>query len=141
MAMQKSYPRSRRVGEQIQRTLSDLVRREIKDPRLGPLTLTEVDLSRDLSHAKVYYSVLGGASDPALVQEILDGAAPALRGPLGRALRLRHSPVLRFVADEQIERGAELTNLIRRAVEDDRARHVEDDDPDADRPPRDDSRS
>jgi ribosome-binding factor A len=127
---QKAYPRSRRVAEQIQRSLSELVRREVKDPRLGSITLTDVEVSRDLSHAKVYYSVLGGASDPVLVQEILDGAAPALRGPLGRALRLRHSPEIRFEADDLIERGAQLSDLIRRAVEDDRARHVDEENPD-----------
>lgn len=127
--MPKSFPRSRRVAEQIQRTLSDLVRREVKDPRLAPITLTEVQVSPDLAHATVFYSVLGGRADPARVQEILDKSAPLLRGPLGRALRLRHSPEIRFVADDLIERGAHLTELIRRAVDDDRARHV-DDDPD-----------
>ena len=123
---QKAYPRSRRVAEQIQRSLSELIRREVKDPRLGPVTLTDVEVSKDLSHAKVYYSVLGGASDPALAQEILDRAAASLRGPLGRALHLRHSPELRFELDDLLERGSRLTDLIRRAVEDDRARHVED---------------
>lgn len=126
--MQKSYPRSRRVGDQIQRTLSELIRREVKDPRLGSVTLTDVEVSKDLAHAKVYYSVLGGARDPVMVQEILDGAGPALRGPLGRALHLRHSPQLRFVPDDLLERGAHLTDLIRQAVEDDQARHVEPDD-------------
>ncbi|HSN73179.1 MAG TPA: 30S ribosome-binding factor RbfA [Steroidobacteraceae bacterium] len=131
MGTQKSYPRSRRVADQIQRTLSELVRREVKDPRLGPITLTDVEVSRDLSHAKVFYAVLGGTSDPELAQAILDEAAPLLRGPLGRALHLRHSPELRFVADDLIERGARLTDLIRRAVEDDAARHVDEQDPDA----------
>ncbi len=124
--MPKSFPRSRRVAEQVQRTLSELVRRDIKDPRLTPITLTDVQVSRDLAHATVYYSVLGGG-DPGRVQEILDKSAPILRGPLGRALRLRHSPEIRFVADDLIERGAHLSELIRQAVDDDRARHVEDD--------------
>ena len=134
---QKAYPRSRRVAEQIQRSLSELIRREVKDPRLGSVTLTDVEVSKDLSHAKVYYSVLGGVSDPAMVQEILDGAAPALRGPLGRALRLRHSPEIRFEVDDLLERGARLTDLIRRAVEDDRARHVDDENSDETDKPRD----
>jgi ribosome-binding factor A len=134
---QKAYPRSRRVAEQIQRSLSELIRREVKDPRLGSVTLTDVEVSKDLSHAKVYYSVLGGVSDPAMVQEILDGAAPALRGPLGRALRLRHSPEIRFEVDDLLERGARLTDLIRRAVEDDRARHVDDENSDETDTPRD----
>ena len=138
---QKAYPRSRRVAEQIQRSLSELIRREVKDPRLGPITLTDVEVSKDLAHAKVYYSVLGGTPDPEMVQEILDGAAPALRGPLGRALRIRHSPEIRFEADDLLERGAQLTDLIRRAVEDDRARHVDEDSPEGVDPARDPRRS
>jgi ribosome-binding factor A len=117
----KSYPRSRRVAQQIQRTLSELIQRELKDPRLGMITLTEVRISKDLSHAKVYYSVLGGQPDK--TQEILDSAADMLRGPVGRALRLRHSPELHFVLDELIEGGARLSALINKAVKEDVARH------------------
>jgi ribosome-binding factor A len=73
----------------------------------------------------VFYSVLG--ADKTQVQEILDEAAPMLRGPLGRALRLRHSPELRFVNDELIEKGAKLSALIQQAVKEDEARHVDDD--------------
>ena len=119
----KSYPRSRRVAQQIQRALSELIRRDIRDPRLGMVTLTEVRMSSDLSYAKVYYSVLGGDREQA--QEILDGAADMLRGPLGRSLGIRHSPELRFVADELIEGGARLSALITQAVRDDAARHVD----------------
>jgi ribosome-binding factor A len=120
----KSYPRSRRVAQQLQRALSELVRRELRDPRLGMLTLTEVRMSNDLSYAKVYYSVLGG--NPQQAQEILDEAADQLRGPAGRALGLRHSPELRFVADELIEGGAKLSALISKAVREDQARHTDD---------------
>jgi len=121
----KSFPRSRRVAQQIQRALSELIRREVRDPRLGMLTLTEVRVSNDLSHARVYYSVLGG--EPERTQEILDAAADLLRGPLGRALSLRHSPELHFVADELIEGGARMSALIRQAVSEDQARHVDED--------------
>lgn len=121
----KSYPRSRRVAQQIQQALSELIRRELRDPRLGMVTLTEVRMSNDLSYAKVYYSVLG--ADARQAQEILDAAAGMLRGPLGRALGIRHSPELRFVQDELIESGARLSALIHKAVKDDAARHVDDD--------------
>lgn len=121
----KSYPRAKRVGQQIQRALSELIRRELRDPRLGMITLTDVRMSSDLSYAKVYYSVLG--ADPHLAQQILTQAADILRGPLGRALGIRHSPELRFVQDELIESGARLSALINKAVKDDEARHVEDD--------------
>ena len=124
--MAKSFPRNRRVGEQIQRSLSELIRREVKDPRLGPVTLTHVEVATDLAYAKVFYSVLGGARDPALAQEILNSAAGFLRGPLGRSLGLRHSPELRFVADDLIEKGAKLHALITQAVRSDDERHVDD---------------
>lgn len=127
----KSFPRSRRIAQQIQQTLSELIRRELRDPRLGMVTLTEVRVSNDLSSAKVYFSVLGGQMEQA--QEILEAAAPILRGPLGRALGIRHSPELRFVQDELIENGARLSALIQQAVKDDAARHVDDDGEEADR--------
>jgi ribosome-binding factor A len=120
----KSYPRSRRVAQQLQRALSEFIRRDMRDPRLGLVTLTEVRMSNDLSYAKVYYSVLG--ADPNQAQEILDAAADMLRGPVGRALGIRHSPELRFVQDELIEGGARLSALITKAVHDDEARHVDD---------------
>jgi len=120
----KSYPRAKRVGQQIQRALSELIRRELRDPRLGMITLTDVRMSPDLGYAKVYYSVLG--ADPHLAQEILTQAAEFLRGPLGRALGIRHSPELRFVPDELIESGARLSALINEAVKKDVATHVDD---------------
>jgi ribosome-binding factor A len=128
----KSYPRSSRVAHQIQRALSELIRREVRDPRLGMVTLTEVQMSKDLSYAKVFYSVLG--AERAQAQEILDEAADMLRGPVGRALGLRHSPELRFVNDELIENGAKLSALIQKAVKEDAKRHVDDESqpPDAD---------
>ncbi len=116
----RSYPRARRVGQQVQRTLSELIRREVRDPRLGMVTLTEVRMSSDLSHAKVYYSVLG--ADAKLAGEILAEAADLLRGPLGRSLGIRHSPQLHFIQDELIEGGARLSALIDSAVRDDLAR-------------------
>ena len=122
----KAFPRSRRIAQQIQQTLSELIRREVRDPRLGMITLTEVRVSKDLSYAKVFFSVLG--AQPQRAQEILEAAAPILRGPLGRALGIRHSPELRFVHDELIESGARLSELIHKAVKDDVARHADDDD-------------
>jgi ribosome-binding factor A len=118
----KSFPRSRRVAQQLQRTLSELILREIRDPRLGLVTLTEVRMSSDLSYATIYYSVLNAQRSEA--QEVLSSAAEMLRGPVGRALQLRHAPELRFVADELIESGARLSALIQKAVKDDVARHV-----------------
>ena len=109
--------------------MSELIRRELRDPRLGMVTLTEVRMSPDLGYATVYYSVLG--ADPHLAQQILTQGADILRGPLGRSLGIRHSPELRFVQDELIEKGARLSSLISQAVKSDVARHV-DDEPAAD---------
>src|SRR5262249_38242368 len=123
----KAYPRSQRVAQQIQRTLSELIRREVRDPRLGMLTLTEVRLSKDMSYATIYYSVLG--ADQATAKEVLDSAADFLRGPVGRGLGWRHSPHLNSVRDELIESGARLSGLINKAVNEDVARHVDDPQP------------
>jgi ribosome-binding factor A len=120
----KSFSRSQRVGQQMQRVLSELIRREIRDPRLGMVTLTEVRMSPDMSYARIYYSTLGG--DQSKAQGILDAAAELLRGPAGRALSLRHAPELRFVQDELIETGARLSALINKAVKEDVTRHVDD---------------
>lgn len=122
----KAFPRAKRIAQQIQQTLSELIRREVRDPRLGMVTLTEVRVASDLGSAKVYFSVLG--AQPQQAQEILEAAAPMLRGPLGRALGIRHSPELRFVQDKLIESGARLSALIQKAVKDDAERHVDDED-------------
>ena len=127
----KAFPRAKRIAQQIQQTLSELIRREVRDPRLGMVTLTEVRVSKDLSYATVYFSVLGAPdskNSAQQAQEILEAAAPMLRGPLGRALGTRHSPELRFVQDELIESGARLSALINQAVKDDEKRHVDDED-------------
>jgi ribosome-binding factor A len=126
----KAFPRAKRIAQQIQQTLMELIRRELRDPRLGMVTITEVRVSKDLGSAKVYFSVLG--AQPQQAQEILEAAAPLLRGPLGRALGIRHSPELRFVQDELIEGGARLSALINKAVKDDNARHVDDEQKEAD---------
>jgi ribosome-binding factor A len=119
----KSFSRSQRVAQQLQRALSELIRREVRDPRLGMVTLTEVRMASDLSYARIFYSTLGG--DETKAQDILDAAADLLRGPAGRALGLRHSPELRFVQDELIQSGARMSALISQAVKEDQSRHVD----------------
>jgi ribosome-binding factor A len=125
--MPREVPRAKRVAEQVQRTLSELLRREVRDPRLKPVTITHVRMSPDLTHAWVHYTMLTGDSHDPLQREILDEAARYLRGPLGRSLRLRVAPEVHFQPDEELERGNRLDDLITRAVRDDRERHVEDD--------------
>jgi ribosome-binding factor A len=124
--MPREVPRARRIAEQVQRVLSQLLLREVRDPRLKPMTITHVRVSPDLTHIWVLYTLLSGATGDELQQGILDEAATYLRGPLGRALRLRLAPQLHFAHDAELERGNRLDDLIGRAVRDDRARHVDD---------------
>jgi ribosome-binding factor A len=121
--MPREVPRARRVAEQVQRTLSQLLLRDVRDPRLKPLTVTHVRVSPDLTHVWVSYTLLAGDSHDPLQREILDEAATYLRGPLARSLRLRVAPQLHFAPDEELERGNRLDELIGRAVREDRARH------------------
>jgi ribosome-binding factor A len=118
----REIPRARRVAEQVQRTLAQLLLREVRDPRLRPLTITHVKVSPDLTHVWAHYTLLAGDSHDPLQREILDEAAIYLRGPLGRALRLRLAPQLHFQPDEELERGNRLDDLITRAVREDAAR-------------------
>ena len=120
--MAKDYSRTQRIGDQMQRELAMLIQREIKDPRLGLVTLTGIDVSRDLAHAKVYFTVMGkdDAASIALNQEILQEAAGYLRMLLGKAIKLRTIPQLHFHYDESVRRGAQLSALIERAVAEDR---------------------
>jgi ribosome-binding factor A len=127
--MPREVPRARRVAEQVQRTLAELLRREVRDPRLKPVTITHVKMSPDLSHAWVYFQLLTGDAHDALQQEILDEAATYLRGPLGRALRLRIAPQVHFRPDVELERSQRLGELITRAVREDEARHPPDGSP------------
>jgi ribosome-binding factor A len=124
--MPREVPRARRIAEQVQRVLSQLLLREVRDPRLKPMTVTHVKVSPDLTHIWVNYTLLAGDSHDELQKEILDEAAAYLRGPLGRALRLRLAPQIHFAPDEELERGNRLDDLISRAVREDQVRHVDD---------------
>jgi ribosome-binding factor A len=124
----KEFPRARRVAEQVQRVLGEMLRRDVRDPRLKPVTVTHVKVSPDLSHAWVYYELLNGDSHDPVQRGILDEAAGYLRGPVGRALRLRLSPQLHFEPDVELERGNRLDALITQAVREDAARQAGRDD-------------
>ena len=114
--MPREFHRSRRVESEIQRLLAELVRREVKDPRVGAVTITAVEVSRDLSHAKVFFLPFAGARDVTAVGAALGSAAGFLRVQLKRQLKMRHVPELHFLADETIEHGAQLSALINSAV-------------------------
>ena len=115
--MPREFSRSSRLADQIQRDLSDLIRLEVRDPRVGLVTVTEVEVSRDLSHAKVYVTSLAGSDQAAQSQQALQHAAGFLRSRLAQSLKARTVPELHFVYDESVERGIRLSRLIDQAVE------------------------
>ncbi len=119
--MPKGYVRTDRIAEQIQREVAQLLRLEVKDPRVRMITLTGVEVTRDYSHAKVFYTALGGAS--AAVQQGLEHASGYLRSQLAHSMKLRIMPQLHFVYDPSIERGAHLSQLIDQAVASDKTLH------------------
>jgi len=120
--MPRDYPRSRRIAEQIQRELSDIIRVELKDPRVGMITIIDVEVSRDQSHAKIFFTSLGDPSRVADAAMGLQHAAGFLRSELAHRMKLRIVPQLQFQYDESVERGIHLSQLIDAAVADDAAR-------------------
>ncbi len=114
--MPKDYSRALRIADQIQRELADLIRNELKDPRIGMITLTGVEVSHDYAHAKVFYTTLRSESDNFLTGKGLEHAAGFLRSHLAHRLKLRVVPQLHFIYDESVERGMRLSQLIDEAV-------------------------
>jgi ribosome-binding factor A len=110
--MAKDNPRARRLGEQIQRELTDLLRRDVKDGRIGNVTITAVSVTGDLRTARVYYLVFGKDGPDPKVQRGLESAARFLRNALSRSLMIRYTPTLSFELDTSIEHGVRLTQLI-----------------------------
>lgn len=118
--MAREFSRTRRIGEQIQRELAQLIQQELQDPRLGMVTVSAVEVSRDLANAKVFITVLGEGADVQASLKVLNKAAGFLRHELGRRLILRSLPALRFVYDASLERGNRLSSLIDRAMAEDK---------------------
>lgn len=104
------YARIDRVKEQITRELAELVRTSLKDPRAGFITINDVDVSRDYSHATVHYTVLSGDRDASA--EALDNAKGFLRSELSKRITVFRTPELHFQYDESLERGVHLSSLI-----------------------------
>jgi len=118
--MQKESNRPRRVAELIRRELAVLIQRELDDPHAHQITLTGADVSRDMSSARIYFSVLAGAVDAQKVTKSLNRAAGFLRHLLMERVSMRTVPALRFYFDETVERGARIDSLIERAVAEDK---------------------
>ena len=113
--MPKEFSRNQRLGAQILRSLSELLHLETKDPALSMISLTAVDLTRDLSVAKIHFSLLNPDDDPQPALDGLKRASGFLRGKLGSMLKVRHVPELRFTHDDSAARSDEISRLIDRA--------------------------
>lgn len=110
------FSRKDRVNEQIRRELAELIRAEVKDPRVGMVSITEVEVTPDYAHARVYFSTLAGEDKIAEVQLGLQKASGFLRRELGRRVRIHTTPQLHFIHDTSLERGADLSKLIDEAA-------------------------
>jgi ribosome-binding factor A len=110
--MPKDYPRGRRIADQIQRELSEIIRLELKDPRVDLITITDVEVTQDNSHAKIFFTALGEPVQQEVAAKALEHAAGFLRSTLAKRIKLRTVPQLHFHYDVSVERGMRLSRLI-----------------------------
>jgi len=106
-----TFKRAARVGDQMKQEIADILMRKIKDPRIGFVTITDVEITDDLKNAKVFVSVYGGDKDASL--KGLKSASPFIRSELGRRMRLRVVPEILFRFDSTVEQGAHIMELLR----------------------------
>lgn len=118
--MPKEFGRNRRVGEQMRRELATLIQLEMKDPRVGMVTISEVRVTQDLSQSKVYVTTLGSSEERDQTIKLLNKAASFFRRELAHRMSLRSVPVLHFVYDESVERGVAMDALIAASIAADR---------------------
>ncbi len=118
--MAREFNRSQRVGSQIQRELADLIQFEVSDPRVGLVTVSGVEVTRDMAHAKVYITMLESDHTVGEALVALNHAAGFLRVKLGKRMKLRITPQLTFLYDSSVENGANLNALINAALAADR---------------------
>jgi len=105
--------RGEKVRKTMMKELSDIIRRSVKDPRIsGIVSITDIELASDFSHAKVYVSVYGTETEKEQTMEALEENSPRIRSEIGKRIRLRHTPELVFKFDDSLERGSKITELI-----------------------------
>lgn len=128
--MPKDYSRQQRVADALRRDIAQYIQREMRDPRVGMVMVNEVEVSRDLAHAKVFVTVMGKDSSEQASEalQVLNDAAGFLRSQLARSSTMRTTPRLSFIYDSSVLRGQQLSSLIDEAVATDKTRG--DDDPD-----------
>ncbi|WP_281545665.1 30S ribosome-binding factor RbfA [Grimontia sp. SpTr1] len=124
--MAKEFSRTQRVSQQLQKEIALILQREIKDPRIGMVTVSGVEVSRDLAYAKVFVTFLTmGEQTPQGGLEALQEATGYIRSLLGKAIRLRVTPEITFFFDESLTEGMRISNLVSQAVKSDEERRVD----------------
>ncbi len=122
----KEFSRTDRVAQEIKRSLALLLQREVKDPRVGMVSINDVEVARDLSHAKVFVTFFSDDEERIkLGLKGLNDAAGFMRGMLGKSMKVRTIPLLKFVYDSTLVDAVRLTQLVNDAVASDKARHVD----------------
>jgi ribosome-binding factor A len=127
--MAKEYSRTQRVADYIQRELAGVIQHQVRDPRVGMVSIISVNVSRDLGHAKVFYTVMDSESSEEAVEvtAVLNKAAGFMRRELSRDSSMRSVPQLRFYFDTSVGQGRHMEDLIRRAADADRDLGLRDD--------------
>lgn len=123
--MAKAFNRSSRVGHELQKEIAIILQREIKDPRLGMVTVSGVDVSRDLAYAKVFVTFLND-DDPQVIEQglaVLNDAKGYIRTLIGKAMRLRIIPEIKFFYDESLVKGMQMSSLVADVIKQDNERH------------------
>jgi len=122
--MMREFSRTDRVAQQIQKEIAVILQREIKDPRLGFVTVSAVEVSRDLSYAKIFVTVLNTSDEDKTKQsvQILNDATGYIRSILGKRIRARIMPELRFVVDTSLLEGMRISNLVDSVIREDNAK-------------------
>lgn len=127
--MAREFKRSDRVAQELQKEVAVILQREVKDPRIGMVTVSDVEVSKDLAYAKIFVTFLFD-DDPEIVEQGMKGlekASPYIRTLVGKAMRLRIVPELRFIYDESLVEGMRMSNLVSNVIKNDESKHVAED--------------
>ena len=125
--MSREFKRSNRVAQELKKEVAVILQREVKDPRIGMVTVSDVEVSRDLAYAKIFVTFLFDNDQEAINQGMkgLEKASPYIRSLVGKAMRLRIVPELRFIYDESLVEGMRMSNLVSNVIREDKAKHKE----------------
>ena len=125
--MSREFKRSDRVAQELKKEVAVILQREVKDPRIGMVTVSDVEVSRDLAYAKIFVTFLFDNDQEAINQGMkgLEKASPYIRSLVGKSMRLRIVPELRFIYDESLVEGMRMSNLVSNVIREDEAKHKE----------------